>query len=507
MSRRTVGTLLVVAWLASLGWLAARRLGPVAAESPGRAAVRLPPGAAFYAVTVGGRQIGTAGITLDTTALGYRILETISLDLPAGDGLRRDVLRAETVLSRGFRLEATQAALSEGGAALTVETRVGPDSTLVHRLARGGGAADQRRMPAPEEPVTTPAALPFRLAAGRSLRPGATQRILAWRVLQGRWAPEEARVGGDSVVIVSDSAVRDPGTAQWVAVAGDSLRAWRVERRPAGDLPVVDWVDGTGRVLRREHAFGITLEQSPFEVGFNNYQAALRDAATGPPPVVSGLRPPGPPASGTARDAPLRLLLRRWDGPAWPGAVVAVAGGRQEVQGDTVTIHPRPVRGADPTDAPRARHTRELSPVDRSALQEVLTTALPRPLAGEDTLAVLAAWVARAVLYVDSASGPTGIVTAARSGRGTLEDIVALYAALAELAGYPVRMVYGVDVGRPELPAHLWAEAWRDGWRAVDPARGTAPASTTLLRLGEGTTIRPLAVVPVLGGLRVTELR
>jgi transglutaminase-like putative cysteine protease len=51
---------------------------------------------------------------------------------------------------------------------------------------------------------------------------------------------------------------------------------------------------------------------------------------------------------------------------------------------------------------------------------------------------------------------------------------------------------------------HVWVEVWRAGWQAVDPLTGR-PASAYLLRVVEGAADRPVALVPLVGGLR-TEL-
>jgi hypothetical protein len=201
-----------------------------------------------------------------------------------------------------------------------------------------------------------------------------------------------------------------------------------------------------------------------------------------------------------------RVVVSRWDGPAWPGAAEALAGGRQRVTGDTIDIAAAAIGGTDSTPPPRGRNTAAWSSADSSVLRAALSNALAGSPGG-DTIAVLARWVARAVQYVDSASVPTGSVTVARSRAGGLEGKVQLFIALAELAGYPSRAVHGVEVTRAHLPAHQWAEVWREGWEAVDPVFGQAPASTSLLRTGVGATARPLAMVTQAGGLRVRVLR
>jgi hypothetical protein len=176
------------------------------------------------------------------------------------------------------------------------------------------------------------------------------------------------------------------------------------------------------------------------------YQASLRQGALKPPANVPGFisrRLLPGLPDSTRREFVARLA--RVDGPAWDGAVHAFEGGRQSVSGDTVTIRAEPV---------------------------------------PDSLAVL-------------------VRRAARLGR----DPVTVFSDLARAAGYTTRRVSGVDLARPELPAHTWVEV-QDGerWIAVDPVYGQAPASVSLLRVVVGGSDRPLILVPLIASLKSTTL-
>jgi len=508
MNRRVAAVTLVGTWLACLGWLAARELRPASEGGAARATVRLAPGAAFFGVTLAGRQIGTAGTTLDTTTLGYRLTEVMALDLPTDSGRRRDVIRGEAALGRQLQLASAQATVSEGGRALTLQAEARGDSSLVLSVRRGQAELDRTGFSLPGLAPTVPGAIPLRLVAGRQLRPRGGLAVTTLDLLSGSLRGGAVQVGPDSIFVVSDSATFDTREARFVAVPGDSVRAWRVDRAGEAGLPLVDWVDAGGRVVRREHAFGVVIERSPFEVNYTNYQAALREAPGTATAVPTGMRRVAVPRRGAPADTAIRrVVVSRWDGPAWPGSVGAFAGGRQRVTGDTVEIRAAADGGEDTTASPHRRNTAGAGGADRAVLATALSEALAQGPEGGDSLGALARWVARAVQYVDSEDAPTGSVTVARVRRGGIEGKVALFVALAELAGYRARPVYGVDVSQDALPAHQWAEVWRDGWEAVDPVFGQAPASTALLRVGEGAWSRPLLMVTQVGGLRVRTLR
>lgn len=501
MTRRgAVGTTIVVAWLASLGWLAARRVSEARTTPLEARGSRLAPGASFYAVLLGPDQLGTAGITLDTTAVGFRITGTLALDLPADSGAARHVYREEALLTRSLRLQRLIGTTSEAGAARTRELTAS-DSARSIQLTEGtrNEPLEDLRL---ETGASIPSAVPFRLAASGRLRPGGTLSAAVVSVLDRALSESVARTTTDSMFVVADSAVFDSATSAWSPVQTDSVRAWRVERRDRG-LPMVEWIDGQGRVLSREYAFGVSLSLVPFEVGYTNYQVVRREGARrgrSPVPGVSHVDAAAHPPDSTV--AEVRVVVARADGPAWPGAVQALSGGRQGVSGDTVVIRREPPR-ADPTPPPRTRNSL-LSPRDLDGLRAALGEALAQEPLEPDTLRRLTRWVAHAVQYLDTPEAPSGKMTVLRQRRGGVEGKADLLTALAELAGMPARRVVGVDVSDPALPAHGWVEVWRNGWTAVDPVSGQVPASAFLLRITEGSSPRPLGMVPLIGGLRAT---
>jgi hypothetical protein len=500
VTRRTVAVLILVSWVASLAWLGWRTSTNPAVGTGGRPA-RLAPIATFYGVMAGETQVGTAGITLDTTSLGYRLTEVLSLDLP-GPAATRHVLRSEASLSRTLRLVEVAASLSEAGTGLSLEAAAGPDSGFVIRSGSGGsGRATLARLPFVPG-LTLSGTVPFQMAASGRLRPRGSLATPTLDLLSISTRTGLATVESDSLLAVADSAVLDSGTGSWRPANPDSVRAWLVARQEVG-LPVREWIDQQGRILSRDHAFGLRLEQSPFEVNYTNYQNRLQGRPRVPTEALAGStrlvdlrhRP------DTAA-AEVRLLVRRRDGPAWPGSVAALDGGRQRATGDTVVIGR--VAGADSSPPTRWRNNGSPGP-DSLALRQALREGLEADPAEPDTLRRLVRLVAHAVQYVDGPTAPAGLATVLRRRQASLDGKVRLMVALAREAGYPARAVTGVDVSDPALPVHVWVEVWRAGWQAVDPVAGQVPASAYLLRVMEGTADRPLALVPVLGGLR-TEL-
>jgi transglutaminase-like putative cysteine protease len=266
-------------------------------------------------------------------------------------------------------------------------------------------------------------------------------------------------------------------------------------------MPIVEWIDGRGQLVQRQWAFGATLVRTPFEINYTQYRARVRAGALRHPRSL-----PGSIARTTLAGRPdarrERVLVRvsRTDGPAWPGAALAFGGGRQRVQGDTVTI----LRHADSPAAPP--RPQELG--SGWTASTVMRNALVSALAGEggDTVSRLVRWVASEVKLSDISTAARTASEALRARSSTVEGKVQLLVALARLAGLPARAVSGIDVSRLELPVHSWAEVWQgDRWLAVDPVYDQVPASASLLRVTEGTA-SALSMVPLVASLRATLL-
>jgi hypothetical protein len=349
--------------------------------------------------------------------------------------------------------------------------------------------------------VTIPGALPFRLVLEKRLETGGRLNQPAAAPFSGTLEMVAVRVGEGGVLPVSDSATWDSTRSAWIPVPATELTVWLLERTWGG-MPVHEWVDQQGQVVRRTWAFGLSLERSPFEVNYNMYQAALRDGSI-TLPRMPGDRPrtalAGRPDTSVRV---VRAVLARTDGPAWPNAAAAFDGGRQSVTGDTVTITRSAPDGASPPEAEYLTFALRPAPLV-VALREALRGTGP---AAADTLAALVHWVRQSVRLggEDAAAEPLGAV---RDRAATVEGKVRLLVALARMAGLPARPVAGVDLGRPELPAHAWAEIWSGGrWVSADPVYGQVPAAASLLRVTEGASARPLALLPLVASLKTTLL-
>src|SRR5207245_169 len=100
MTRRTWAVAILGAWAASLGWLVKREFFSPTGTRLAEAALSVPPGAVYYRLDVGGRQVGFASSTIDTQATSIGVTDMLVLRTPALGVLHRSVVLSRAVLSR-----------------------------------------------------------------------------------------------------------------------------------------------------------------------------------------------------------------------------------------------------------------------------------------------------------------------------------------------------------------------------------------------------------------------
>jgi len=92
MTRRTWAVAILGAWAASLGWLVKREFFRPTGTRLAEAALSVPPGAVYYRLDVGGRQVGFASSTIDTQATSIGVTDMLVLRTPALGVLHRSVV-------------------------------------------------------------------------------------------------------------------------------------------------------------------------------------------------------------------------------------------------------------------------------------------------------------------------------------------------------------------------------------------------------------------------------
>jgi transglutaminase-like putative cysteine protease len=493
---------ILVAWAGALGWLVRREYFRSSSARLAEAALSVSPGAQFYRLSLGAQQLGYASTTVDTLVDSIRVVDVLVIDVPALGRLHRTEARSAATLDRGLQLRGLQSEVDGAGWRFEVQATPAPEGSLVLALT---SRADSLTTTISTGPVELPSVWPLRLAFGRGLKTGrtATAQWFDPFTLQARKVT--LQVAAESTLVVPDSADYDSTTMAWVPVHFDTVRAFRLDGAPDG-LRV--WIDAQGRVVRAGSPRGFSLERTAFELAYENFRRrdTLRLMRATAAPAAGEVVPITATAAGVRPDARLASLRLRLGGGALDG--LDLAGGRQRLAGDTLTIATE--RGA-------ALVARYRLPNGDAAMRDAL---LPAPLMESGDLRVAAQarliaagdrdprqaverlthWIA-ATVRDDTTGELSGAVGVLSRRRGAANDRVVLFVAMARALGVPARPVAGLLYARGRFYYHAWAEVYLGDWVAVDPTFDQLPADAAHVRLAIGAFARPLELVRLLGRL------
>jgi hypothetical protein len=505
-SLRAAGAIAVLlAWVASLGWLAARRLGTTEETTlSSEATLRLAPGTLWYALYAGSTQVGNAAITLDTLSPGYRIREDVTVESRNGAGLARSTRRTEAWLGATLNLQRLHSDYSREGRRADWNIVVVGDTIAARFVSAAIRTQGRSRL---ADAPTASIAVPYRLALGGEQTPRRTRTV---RLLDG-W-PAGARlaqvaVGRDSVLRFADSARTEGADNHWVAAHMDSVRAFAVTVNGAAG-PRRVWVDHRGAVIAIETPFGLRWMRTDFDLSKTEFRRSLSEHAEtirGAVPIIGQFAAPGSPRDTATTER--RFLVEHRDGsPVDTSLLVLLSGGRQSVNGDTITVDAAPLRTGgesirDTTPDPMVQQ-------DAGAIGRIQRALVAEPLDRERLPAFMTAF--RRLARVDtSAAAPEDALGTLGAKVGRPDGVTRLFVALLRASGVPARYVVGVYPHDDTMLTHAWAEIWSTaagGWYAVDPVSGAVSANTGLIRLAFGGSSHPDEMLAVLANARLTEI-
>ena len=509
MSRRAwTAVVVLVLWSGGFAALIRQQYFQPNVERLAEAALRVNPGAVFYAVLQGGRQIGFASSTIDTVTGGITSTDYLVADLAAGGAVHRVQARTTIEVSRTLRVRRFEVDVESDSAPFHAGGRVDGDSVVIYaRSTNGAAPADSQRVRI-GGPVLLPALVPLAIALGEEPKVGKSYVLPVFDPTT--MAPQDARVriAAETTFVVNDSSVLDSTTMRWRGVTPDTLRAWRLATDATHG--VNGWVDDQGRLVETTE-MGFRLERRPYEVAYENWRLAQADS--GAPPtadrdilettaIAAHLR--------VTRQLPrLRVRLRGADLAGFD-----LDGGRQTLRGDTLTIvreDPDSLAGRSFMGAPRPPEVlRALEPEPLVESRNPEIRALADRLRGQarDPRVVaerIDRWVHDSLRKRITFGVPDALqVLHARSG--DCNEHTQLYLALARAAGIPARAAAGLAYVDGKFYYHAWPEVYLGRWVAVDPTFGEFPADAAHLRFVVGGLARQAELIHLIGVLRIDVL-
>ena len=517
-------------WAVGLGLLAKREYFQPSAMRFAEAARTVGPSTSFYSVSMGAGPIGYASYTVDTLPGEIRVQDGMTIDIDALGTVQRTELLIEIRLTRDLRLRTFNAGLTSPAGTYRAVGEVQGDSVLAMEIDAGGGRPQRSRVRL-DRAVVLSSLLPLQLAVGGRLQVGRTYTVRQFDPMLMEEQSTEVRVLAESTLVVPDSARFDSTAGRWVAARYDTVRAWKIAQRYGG-VAVESWLDPQGRIVSETSPIGFRTERTAFEIAVENWRrsrGAASPAAGRGTDIVAATAIAADVALEPASLAELRVVLRNVELRG-----LDLAGGRQRLHGDTLTVlRESGMSTASPPSTRLSGVTAHL-PISTAgaaadtSLRGVVAALRPEPLVqssdpriqaqarqivGRERHAgpvaeLLTRWVYENIDKRMTISVPSALQVL-EERRGDCNEHTVLYVALARALGLPARTAAGVVYLRGQFYYHAWPEVWLGRWVAVDPTFGQYPADASHLRFVVGGLARQVELLRLIGrvGLSVVATR
>jgi hypothetical protein len=508
--RALTGLAILVAWIGGLGMLVRREYFRPHIERLAEAALRVTPGAVFFAVMQGDNQVGFASSTLDTATAIIEQRDYLVADIPVGGKPHRVEARTNVILTRTLRLKKFEVALEADEGPMKVQGEVVGDTLLQFTVAAGIGAKPDTQRLKLGGPILLPTLVPLAVALEDRPRVGKTYVLPVFDATS--LAPRDVRldIRAESLFVVNDSSAYDSTTGRWHGVLPDTIRAWEIV--PQSASAVGGWVDEQGRLVASSQ-LGFRLVRMPYEVAFENWRK--ESDAVAPAARAPKVTPNRDVLEATAIAANKRLrsslseLRVRLGGVSLTGFVLD--GGRQHLSHDTLTVAREPVQALAPrymtVQGPSRVRFPELKaePFLEVEHREIMALAERLADASRDPRVVaqrINAWVYDSIKKEVTVGIPSALHVL-HTRVGDCNEHTQLFVALARAAGIPARVAAGLAYVDGKFYYHAWPEVMLRGWVAVDPTFGQFPADAAHIRFVTGGLGQQAELLRLVGQLKI----
>jgi len=495
---RYVGLAVILVWFGALGYYLFTQVPSFSSPPPAAATLKLDDRDEWMGLYQQDRKIGYNHSTLKRQGDQYLVQDDMVLRvmLMGKDQETRVNLSGKLGLDfslRSFRLEALSDFMD-----LRAEGRVA--GHLLKMTAWTAGQEIAQDLPLQQAPVLYTSWVFGERLKQAGIKPGLSLTLPVFEPLTRQALPVSLQVL----------------TAEPVTIAGRAIPAFKVRETFQGQEQFF-WVTAAGEVLKEWHVSGLSAvretEEQALHQGWD--QAGAVDLITAlmvksntaiiKPREVSYLR--------------ARLLGIKLDN-------LDLASDRQKISGQVVEITREeglPARGyrlpwakTFPNRGPEFAPELKADASIQSDNPEIQAAAREAAGGAEDATAAaraLCGWVASEVKDSMVVSIPSALEVLQKR-RGACKEHAVLYAALARALGLPARIASGVVYSEAQLIDgfyyHAWVEVFLAGpdgqagrWVAVDPTFNQFPADATHLRLVVGGLDKMLALMGVVGQLKI----
>ena len=504
--RGTIAVAVLALWATGLALLARREMFRPHAETLAAAALRVNPGAVFFAVTRAGEQIGFASSTIDTNPQQIIATDYLVADLPIGGAEKRAEARSVVALSRGMRVDSFTVSLESDSLPFEARGHLVGDSVL--RLSVGDTLKPDSSRLKLSGPILLPTLLPLAVMLGERPKIGARTTFSVFDPVEQSAKPVIVEIIAESLFVVSDSAKLDTASARWIVAHDDTVRAWRLKTNAT--QPFTGWVDEQGHLVQAELPGGLAIRRHAYEIAFENWKLDAQARGTNVSADRDILETTAIASNRRVRVNALGELRARLSGTDLRG--FAIEGGRQHLHGDTLAV--RRESGEALRSWTKLALSGNQAMLVMSALRaepglprDSAIVATARRIVGTEKDALQRVRLLNRWVYDSLTKRVTiGVPNAAavlRTRSGDCNEHAALFTALARADGIPTRIAAGLAYVDGKFYYHAWPEVYLTDWVAVDPTFGQVPADAGHLRFTIGGLSRQAELLRLIGTLKI----
>ena len=515
MKGRGLAALAVLfAWIAGLGMLVRREYFRPHIDRLAEAALRVQPGAVFYAVMQGDEQIGFASSTIDTALTMIEQRDYLVADIPIGGKIHRATARTNVTLTRTLRVRSFELAMDADSTPVNIKGQVLGDTLLELVTVAGTDAPRDTQRLKIGGPILLPTLAPLAVALEAQPEVGKSYTLPVFD--PAGMTPKDVRVEvrAETLFVVNDSSVFDSTTMRWKEVRPDTVRAWQLVSESGTGIG--GWVDEQGRLVASSQ-MGFRLQRRPYEVAFENWRLATEgkspvgsDIAARPIARNRDVLETSAIAANKRIRSNLNVLRARFSGASLEG--FDLNGGRQQFDGKTLTItrenqNQLLARYRTILDGPLVNSRADLraEPFVESTHPEIVALAQRIARGMRDPRIVaqrINEWVHDSIRKEITIGIPSALHVY-HTRRGDCNEHAQLYVAIARAAGIPARVASGLAYVDGKFYYHAWPEVMLRGWVAVDPTFGQFPADASHIRFVIGGLGRQAELLRLVGGLNI----
>jgi hypothetical protein len=503
--RAMVGGAIIAAWLIGLAVLVRREYFRPQLERLAEAALRVTPGAVYYGVMQGDRQVGFASSTIDTAQTFITVRDYLVADLPVGGKSRRATARTNVTLSRALRMTKFDLLIETEGAPIRATGQIEGDSVLVLGIASGTAKPDTQRVALPG-PILLPNLVPLAVALADKPKVGKHSILPVFD--PASMAPKDVgfTVRAESLFVVNDSSKFDSTTKRWYGVQPDTLRAWQVSADGNGG-GFSGWVDEQGRIVETSQ-LGFLLRRLPYEVAFENWRTDSTHLAISEDRDILETTAIAANKRMARRVDALRVRLSNVDLAGFD-----LAAPRQQLSGDTLAISVEQDRALvapyrlplgfqlDPENT----KAEPLIQVNHPAIRKLAARIRGADADPAHAARRINAWVHDSIADRITFGVPSALQVL-ESRTGDCNEHTQLFVALARAVGLPARIAAGLAYVDGKFYYHAWPEVMLGEWVPVDPTFGQFPADAAHLRFVVGGLSRQTELIRLMGNLKIDVL-